>query len=41
MIFISDVDAGRSTDKQMKKHCAYLDLLGEGDNVIADGRVLL
>ena len=33
---MSDLYAGRSSDKQITKDCGILDLLEEGDSIIAD-----
>ena len=34
--FVSELYAGRSTDKQITKHCGILELLERGDDVMAD-----
>ena len=34
--FVSDLYAGRSSDKQITKDCGILDLLEEGDSIMAD-----
>ena len=34
--FVSDLYAGRSSDKQITKHCGILDLLEAGDDLMAD-----
>ena len=34
--FVSDLYAGRSSDKQITKDCGILDLVEEGDSIMAD-----
>ena len=34
--YMSDLWTGRASDKMITKHCGLVDLLSEGDNVMAD-----
>ena len=34
--FVSDLYSGRSSDKQITKHCGILDMLENGDSIMAD-----